>query len=76
MLIFLPYLPTRYSKMGTCSFFFLLVFSYSHNSTPVWAVVSEAFQFLTNINFCSFMRLELKKMIVVKCKKKYVTVAK
>lgn len=76
MLIFLDYLLSRYSKMETCSSFFLLVFSYSHNPTPVWAVVSEAFQFLTNIHFCSFMRLELNIMIVVKCKKKCVTVAK
>lgn len=35
------------SKIGTCPLTFLLVFSYRHNRTPVWAEVSGAFQFLT-----------------------------
>ena len=44
----LPNLPAR------CSSFFLLVFSYSHSPTPIWAVVSEAFQFVNNTTFRFF----------------------
>lgn len=68
MLPSLCYLPAWCPKLGTCSPFLLLVFSHSHNLTPVWTVVSEAFQFLTDITFCSFTRIQLKKRIVVKSK--------